>query len=224
MSDAFAALESRRYAAARTAFNAVLALDPGNGVAAGGLEQIRQETELRRIDSVEQQAAAAASEERWEDALAHYQSALKIDPNIKFARDGQQLAQAQLRTDSVLSRILANPDKLSNAKLLADGQRIVAEAKTLPQTGPKLQRKISEVETLLQRYSEPVEVELRSDSRTSVLLSSVGELGTFSNKTVTLRPGAYTLVGSRDGCRDVRQQVIVRAGMDPIDIRCTDEL
>jgi hypothetical protein len=41
---------------------------------------------------------------------------------------------------------------------------------------------------------------------------------------VSLRPGAYTLIGSRDGCRDVRQKVVVRPDMQPIDIRCIERL
>jgi hypothetical protein len=47
-------------------------------------------------------------------------------------------------------------------------------------------------------------------------------LGTFDEKQLTLRPGAYTVIGSRDGCRDVRTSILVRPDMQPVDIRCTE--
>ena len=76
----------------------------------------------------------------------------------------------------------------------------------------------------LQVYANPVPVVLRSDNRTEITLSTVGALGSFEEKRLELRPGAYTVVGSRDGCRDVREQIVVRPNMGPVDIRCTETL
>ena len=54
----------------------------------------------------------------------------------------------------------------------------------------------------------------------------VGEMGTFDNKTLRLTPGDYTVVGSREGYRDVRTTLSVRpdAGTVSLDIRCTDKI
>lgn len=224
LTKAFAALESRQYNSARKFFNAALSIDPSNSVAAGGLEQIRQETEIGKIDQLRLASAKAAASERWQEALDLYKQALAIDVNIAFARLGLEEAQQQQRSLAVLERIIANPDKLSSDNLLKDGQRVVDEAKNLQQQGPKLKAKLESVQALLIAYSTPVEVTIHSDSQTNVVLSSVGELGSFSNKTVSLRPGAYTLIGSRDGCRDVREKVTVRPGMAPLDIRCREQL
>jgi len=65
---------------------------------------------------------------------------------------------------------------------------------------------------------------LRSDNRTEVTLSTVGTLGAFEEKRLELRPGSYTLIGSRDGCRDIREQIVVRPNMNPVDIRCAETL
>ena len=46
---------------------------------------------------------------------------------------------------------------------------------------------------------------LESDQLTNVTLYRVGSLGVFASKQVELRPGTYTVIGSRDGYRDVRQ-------------------
>ena len=79
------------------------------------------------------------------------------------------------------------------------------------------------MEELLETYGIPVSVTLRSDNRTEVTLSSVGRLGTFAEKELHLRPGAYTIVGSRDGCRDVRASILVRPDMQPVEIRCEEK-
>ncbi len=224
LTKAFAALESRNYQQAKKSFNAALSIDPGNSVAAGGLEQIRQETEIGKIAQLQQRASKAANQEDWSQAIEQYNKALAIDNNIAFARLGLEQAEQQQRTFAVLERIVANPDKLSSDKLLKDGQRVVDEAKQLKQQGPKLTNKLQAVQALLVAYSTTVEVTIHSDAQTQVVLSSVGELGRFSNKTVSLRPGAYTLIGSRDGCRDIREKITVRPGMAPLDIRCREEL
>lgn len=224
LTNAFAALEARNYQKAKKSFNAALSIDPGNSVAAGGLEQIRQETEIGKIDQLQQRASKAAAQENWGQAIEQYNKALAIDSNIAFARLGLEQAEQQQRAFAVLERIVANPDKLSSDKLLTDGQRIVDAAKQLNQQGPKLKNKLQAVQALLVAYSTTVKVTIHSDAQTQIVLSSVGELGSFSNKTVSLRPGAYTVIGSRDGCRDIREKITVRPGMPPLDIRCREEL
>ena len=87
-----------------------------------------------------------------------------------------------------------------------------------------LSGQIVNVREILATYANPVPVTFRSDARTQVTLSTIGELGSFSEKTLQLRPGAYTLVGSQDGCRDVREQILVRPNMPPVDIRCVETL
>jgi len=67
---------------------------------------------------------------------------------------------------------------------------------------------------------------LESDERTEVTVYHVGRLGTFARRELTLRPGRYTVVGSRRGYRDVRRTLVVAAGGsgEPIQVRCEDEL
>jgi hypothetical protein len=71
-----------------------------------------------------------------------------------------------------------------------------------------------------------VRVELRSDGLTEVTVLRVGRLGGFKQREVELPPGAYTIVGTRKGYRDVRRQVVIETGRDPgpIDVRCVETL
>jgi hypothetical protein len=47
----------------------------------------------------------------------------------------------------------------------------------------------------------------------------IGKLGRFAERELSLRPGTYILVGSRDGYRDERLELLVKP--DPKPIRVT---
>ena len=169
-----------------------------------------------------QRAAAAAG--RWGDAADLYGQVLGLDPTIQFAQAGRAEAEAQARTQAALARILERPDRLSSDKLYREAREILDRAEQLRPRGEALARQIADVRETLEVYANPVPVVLRSDNRTEITLSTVGALGSFEEKRLELRPGAYTVVGSRDGCRDVREQIVVRPNMGPVDIRCAETL
>jgi hypothetical protein len=224
LSEGFAALDSRRFDEAKRSFGAVLDIRPGNEVAAGGLQQVAQKSELGRIAGKQQEAELAAAQERWKDAQAHYEEVLAIDPNIEFAKLGRSRMSQLADMQDVLERIRDAPDRLSSARLYGEAREILAEAEALDVRAPAFSDLLATVANLIERYGQPVAVTLLSDARTEVLLSSVGKLGRFDNKTLELRPGEYTVVGSQDGCRDVRHNFVVRPDMQPITIRCNEVL
>ncbi|HEX7035986.1 MAG TPA: hypothetical protein VF210_09435 [Pseudomonadales bacterium] len=224
LSEGFNHLAAARFGDARSAFDEVLDLEPGNAVATSGLEQVERQSVIARINALKEQADRAAADERWEQAAKLYGKVLEIDGTIQFAQDGRAMALEQQRAATALRRIIDSPDKLSSDKLYQEAQQILARAEALEPRGPQLARQIEDVRQILQVYAEPVPVILRSDNRTEVTLSTVGTLGSFEEKRVELRPGAYTVIGSRDGCRDVREQIVVRPNMSPVDIRCVEAL
>jgi tetratricopeptide (TPR) repeat protein len=222
LSDGFAHLDAGRHEAARRAFADALRLDPGNAVAQGALEQVDKQADVAELNRLRADAESAAAQENWEQAVELYQRALDRDRTLRFAQNGRTLAQTQARTRTALRRILDNPERLSSDTLYQEARAILARAEQLEPRGPQLATQIADVRTILDAYAEPVPVLLRSDNRTEVTVSTLGVLGSFSEKRLELRPGAYTLVGSRDGCQDVRTQIVVRPNMSPVDIRCVD--
>ena len=101
---------------------------------------------------------------------------------------------------------------------------ILEDAQNLNQAGPELEDLISQVTDLLVLYRDPVEVVLISDNNTDIIVSNVGRLGTFERKTLSLRPGQYTIRGSQNGCRDIFMSLDVLPGIDPIDVSCPERL
>ncbi|MET0656867.1 MAG: hypothetical protein ABW110_01770, partial [Steroidobacteraceae bacterium] len=80
------------------------------------------------------------------------------------------------------------------------------------------------IENWLKRAETPVRVSLQSDNVTRVTIYRIGELGTFTERTVDLAPGKYVVVGQRPGFRDVRREIALNPGEAPapLVIRCED--
>ena len=224
LSVGFSALDRGRLSAAREGFNAALRLDPGNPVALGGLEQTAERTARNRIETLRRAGINAEQAEEWATALEKYQAVLASDSNIQFAREGRQRSLAQRRVATGLANITTSPEKLSSVRLYSQAQELLAEAQALSPRGPKLKLKIDAVDSLIVAYREPVAVTFVSDNATQVTVSTIGKLGSFDTKRLNLRPGAYTVIGSQDGCLDIRENIVVRPNMEPVEIRCLERL
>ena len=59
-----------------------------------------------------------------------------------------------------------------------------------------------------------------------MVIYRVARLGKFDNHQLELRPGDYTVVGSRPGYRDVREVIRVRPGtsIPPLSVRCEEAI
>ena len=89
---------------------------------------------------------------------------------------------------------------------------MLAAASAAPAAEPVLAGKVAALHDLVAQAGKPVAVTLDSDGATEVTIYHVAKLGQFTRHQLELLPGSYTVVGSRRGYRDVRQQVSVRPG------------
>src|SRR5690606_41549400 len=129
--------------------------------------------------------------------------------------------------------LTARPSLLLRADVLADARAWLDEAKAVaarateeigPQ--PRLDGQVARLEELVAVATTPVRITLVSDGLTEVMLYRVGRLGTFTTHELELRPGNYTVVGSRDGYRDVRRTFTIVPGREPEPIRviCSERI
>ena len=204
MSEGLAALAVDDYATARAAFSRAEALRPGSSEPRDGLLQVDQGIRLKRIRSLEQEAAAVASNERWEDAVSTYEAILELDPDLAFAQQGLQQANRMVNIHRQFDRYIAEPDSLSTPATMQRATNLIVSVTRLPDVGPRLEGQRDELSRLLKRAATPLTVELVSDNVTEVSIHRVGRLGSFSSRRLELRPGTYVAVGSRPGYRDVR--------------------
>jgi len=212
-------------AAARAAFEAALRARPGDAAASGALAQLAADEKLRRLEAMAAEARGFEQQERWADALARHEAALAEDPNLVAAREGAARAREREALDRRLRAELANADRFNDDAVLRKAQALLAEARAVAAPGPVLSGQAAELERLLQLAVIPVPVVLESDNLTQVTLFKVGRLGSFATRTLQLRPGAYTAVGSRPGYRDVRRSFrVAPAGTAPVVVRCEEPI
>ena len=145
---------------------------------------------------------------------------------MAFAQAGNRIATERADLDARLQGFLENPERMYSEPVQAAAQRALAQAAAIPDPGPRLRQQVGAVEKLLADAARPVRVVLESDNLTEIVLYKVGRLGAFERFQLELRPGTYTVVGTRKGFRDVRQQFTVRPGepAGPYMVRCEEPI
>ncbi len=226
MAAGFDALQREAFAPARRAFEAALAMRPGDPAAQEALRQVDADARLRKIEALRASARAAEAGERWTAAVQHYVEVLATDPKIDAVRADLARARAQARLDADLNGAIAVADRFYEDSVATQAAAVLAEARAIESPGPALTDKVQRLDTLLRVAARPVPVRFRSDNLTDVVIYKVGRLGTFEARTLDLRPGAYVAVGTRDGYRDVRRsfRVIADGSMPPVVLRCEDPI
>ena len=225
MTAGFEALQAERFDAAREAFEAARELRPSSQEPGDGLLQVEQAVRLRTIERLTNEAEREEAAEDWQAALATWGEILEQDANLDFAREGRVRARRRLALDRQLEGWIANPDPLSEPATLRRASTVLTELVKMD-GGPRLESQRRELARLLKRAATPLEVQFVSDGQTEVTVFRVGRLGTFERRELELRPGSYTVMGSRVGYRDVRIdfRVAPEIELEPIVVRCEEPI
>lgn len=226
MSAGLAAFHRKTYAEARREINKALAFKPGAPEALDALSQIDAAARDDRVARLRRQAQGAETDENWHQALQHYRAALAIDTALQFAVRGAARAEERLRLEKRVAYYVDHPGDLAKATYLEQAIQLMAELRRLTPQGPRLQSQIATLDRMVQNARQMVTVNLNSDEQTEVTIYRIGRLGRFLTETVELRPGTYTVTGSRDGYKDVRQTIRIRPGQGPVQvvIQCTEKI
>ena len=182
--------------------------------------------QLSALERLRQEAARHEESESWEQALQAYERALRIDENASFAMRGKARVAKFVKLNQQVEYYLANPDRLQSPDPMAHAREVLEVANAISEAGANLRDKRERLKKLIAGFDSPRSVILRSDERTDVTVYQVRRLGLFSERRMMLRPGVYTVVGSRAGYRDVR----IRFRVPPSDqettvvIRCEEKI
>jgi len=214
MSRALTALDAGDLTVADTALHEAADLKPGEAVVGDVQRQLQLARQQARLTQLRRQASEKSRNEDWRTAVGLYQDALSIAPNAGFAREGLLRARDRLRLHQQLDFYLDNPDRVYSDQPLANAEQLLESAGQPPAAETRLAGKLERLQQLLSIARTPLPVTLVSDGLTNVVIYQVGRLGKFTFKQVELRPGTYTVVGSRAGYRDVRRTLTVLPGKD----------
>jgi hypothetical protein len=218
LSDGLAAFHRNEYKLARTRLLKAKSLNPDSREVSDALLQVDETIRLTAIDKLRRTAQVAEQTEKWQSALKSYLAALDIDKNLKFAVRGKERALEQIQINRRIAFFLAKPQALASDSQLKNALLLLAEAKEITPRGTVLTNRIKKLEQLVDVAQTPVKIAIESDNLTRVAVYKVGKLGRFSVHELDLRPGTYTIVGTRDGYQDVRQKLEVKPGLQSLRI------
>lgn len=210
ISDGLTAYHDGRYQSARTQLLRAKSFRPDSREVQNALLQVDEAIRLAKIEKLRQKAMTAEQTEDWEKALRSYLAVLKINPNISFAVQGKERALKQIQIGKRITFFLQKPDAMESKPQLQNAVLVIEEAESLQPRGPRLSERLDELKALVDAARTPVKVMIESDNHTKVAVYKVGKLGRFTTRELSLRPGSYTVIGSRDGYKDVRQKIIVK--------------
>ena len=226
MNKLYSALEAQDFS---TALNSLQILEQ-LGVHLQEVEQaaalLAERQSRAEIERLKGEAENHRDGEQWQKTLEAYERILRLDSNLLFATAGQEEAARRVELDTSMRDAIDRPQRLQDEGQQAAAAGLLAYARQIQPRGPRLKSQIETLETLLKTSRTPVAVTLESDNQTQVTIYHVGRLAPFLTKTIILKPGTYTVVGSRSGYRDVRKQITI--SMDGsehrYDIRCEEAI
>jgi serine/threonine-protein kinase len=219
-------LEAGKLAEARNAFERAGRLRPGAPEVKDALARVSESGRQNSIATHRAQGERYERADRWVDALAEYEAALKLDPKLEFANAGRERLAPRVELLREIDTLLASQDRLMSAAVRDQARALVAEAERFSASSATLQKKSQALAARLAQYEMPVRVALLSNSETEVVVYKVGSMGVFDRREIELLPGTYTVVGKRVGFRDVRRELTVQPGQSTptLDIRCEEPI
>jgi len=171
-----------------------------------------------------QRAAVDERNENWSGAAAIYREVLARVPQAAFARRGLAFAQDREHLHQQFDHYLADPARVYSDQPRANAAQLIESTGQPPAAEVRLAEKLRRLQAIISEAETPLTVTLQSDGLTQVQIYHVGRLGQFTSQQLELRPGTYTVVGSRAGYRDVRQTFTLKpGGQQPVlVIRCEE--
>ena len=229
MTKGFALLSDNDFNGARASFQSARSILPNADGPKAALAQLEEVETLSRLNDLLSQAADLATKEQWAKAVEALEAALVIDASIIEASDGLDQARPLAELFAKLDTIVEKQARLVDPVVLSEAQLSLSEAEAAlaanALASPVLKDKVAAVRSAVAMASTPLPVVITSDGLTEITIKRVARLGTVSSRTVSLRPGQYQFLGSRDGYRDVLITASINATSDNrIDVRCEEAI
>lgn len=213
MGRALQALDRGDFAEVEKALQAAAQIRPADPAIKDTRERLSSARRQAKLGNFRHQAEQAASSEDWNAAADNYRRALAIDSQAAFARNGLARAQKKQQLHQQLDHYLADTARLFSDDPLENAGKLLAANPQTVIDEPLLSDKLAKLEQAVSLASIPVELLIISDNLTQVTIYKVGRLGSFTQKQLSLRPGKYTVTGSRQGYRDVHIVIELKPGM-----------
>ena len=218
MSMGYQALENEKFNLAVKEFKKAVKIKPLDSSAYTGLTQAKSLSMQKTITIQLSKAASKETKENWKQASDIYKHVLTKNNSIIEAQLGLNRSLSRAKLSDNINKILAFPLRLSTTGVYRHAEKLLSEARKIKSAGPKHATQVSRLTKELDKSQINLIVQFRSNKSTNVTLLKNGILGFFNEKKISLKPGVYTVIGSRDGYRDVRIEFQVTPKVMPLSV------
>ena len=167
-----------------------------------------------------------AGADEWQTVQMLAEKGLVDYPDSRVVQQAKQSAEEILAASSALDVYIERPGRLADSNIRQNAVNAVSKYSGLTQLSAKLGEKINQVEQLIEKENQPIDVTIRSDNRTYIKVLGVGVVGEVREKTIQLKPGKYQLEGRREGYRSTIVDVVVEKSGTPIviNVQCNERV
>lgn len=222
ISDGFKYLKLLKFNEAKINFDKALLIDKKSKLALEGINSANAGIKKNIIEKEKLLAFESLDLEDFSKSSLHFQNILNLDPNIRFAILGLQEVKKLTKFELNLDRYIDRPDRLSSPNVYDEAMILLLSSNSLS-LQKRLSSKKGQLEFLLTKFAEEIDITLISDNKTQVTILSVGSIGVFNKKEIKLNPGKYTFVGKRKGFVTIRR-VIDLFESTTLKIECIEKL
>ncbi len=215
MSAGFAALADDNFQEATKRFEEAALVQPDSEAPKEALAQVSTQNQSSKVQQLLADGAANNQAERWQASLDAYSAAIELDPTVVTAVSGATLAEVRIKLDDDMEGFIAHPIRLTTDDGLSQARQLLQSAARARPAGPRLRRQTDQLAAFISVARIPVDLVIESDRETDVTIYKVSNLGRIASESMTLAPGAYTVVGKRRGYRDVRHELTLLGGQPP---------
>ena len=219
MTAGYESIEEKNWELAEQNLESALGIKPSSSVAKELLKDVQENHRLAQIDELDKEMSDALHSELWEDVLDKIEQIEKLDTNEEH---DFSVLDEELNELLALELELAKYDAITFDEMDDRTRQDIQELLDKTDHLNEFDRTQSKRQSLVDRFdqlSTPIEVTIRSDNRTKLRIRPGKEIGSFRSKTLKVLPGIYDVIGTRRGFKQVIQQLEVKPGSEPMDIK-----
>ena len=212
MGRALQALDNGKFASAEKALNEAAKISPGDEAVKNVRQRLVSAHRQDKLMKLREKSEQLVISEDWATVVRVYRQALTIDPKASYASIGLARAQKRQQLHQQFDHYLADTTRLFSDEPLGNAHQLLAANQKATPGEPLLAAKVAKLQEAVRLAVLPVNLLILSDNLTQVTIYKIGRLGNFDQKQLSLRPGKYTITGSRQGYRDVLKVIELKPG------------
>ncbi|MEH6576569.1 MAG: hypothetical protein V7731_05770 [Amphritea sp.] len=144
---------------------------------------------------------SAIVKDDWKTVLSVAEKGLKVHPENRTLLDRINMAERIILTRKAIQDFIKYHQRLSSKNVTKRAQQILNEAENLSNQSFSLLSNMHQLEKLLEAYGRSIDVFLKSDNQTYIVVRGVGQVGITAGRSIKLKPGEYIFEGKREGFR-----------------------